>query len=476
MPPGVNSGGATLLSRIRSLRRENARIKKEMREQIVASERNMQAQVLFTVDMHLRALGFQIDHLEQHHPSVAGTVEGTNTDESEEVEDATDSDGLTDADAEGETDRDTGAEGEGEDGDSEDEEQQQDPRSDDQNGGSAEGSKQAVSSQVLRDLREEKENQPITPSGGSGKSGKGTVGFRGEALGNIQNTSIDRTVHAGLAGAVHQAVPAAKGVPTSQSFQPRIVPQAYAFCYNENALVYPQLQHFNTPVFRSPTTTVNVHPHGRPIDQRQYAHQQASYPVPVVVPQVVQAQLQPAQQQFPHPNQVPPVNTARFQSYAEELANYHHAQLMQRLVAQAPSLPTWNPNFQQYYGGGFMTQPKVLAPQQYLVPVYGGHGCGHLTGSGPQIAAPQPVRPIQQLAMFNLPSPGYSHGPVEGSSASSRGSSTRDPRTPTVQATTGGKVGGDERSSDENREPLKRAESDRSSEEDRGAKKRKLGS
>ena len=77
----------------------------------------MQAQVLFTVDMHLRALGFQIDHLEQHAPSVAGTVEGTNTDESEEVEDATDSDGLTDADAEGETDRDTVAEGEGENGD-----------------------------------------------------------------------------------------------------------------------------------------------------------------------------------------------------------------------------------------------------------------------------------------------------------------------------------------------------------------------
>jgi hypothetical protein len=194
----------------------------------------------------------------------------------------------------------------------------------------------------------------------------------------------------------------------------------------------------------------------------------------------MQAQLQPAQQQIPHSNQVPPVNVSKFQSYAEELANYHHTQMVRRLVAVAPSFPAWNPNFQQFYGSysGFIGQPAVLAPHQVLVPVYGhsvsgGHGgYSHLAGNGPQIAAPQPVRPMQQLPMLNVSTPGQGLVPVEGVHASSSGPAD-DP--PTVQASD--KAGSQGRKNYESREGLKRAESDCSSEdEDHGAKKRKLSS
>ncbi|RXW23438.1 hypothetical protein EST38_g2403 [Candolleomyces aberdarensis] len=494
MPPSANTGGATLLSRIRSLRRSQTRLQRDVTQFIQSSERVNDAQVICVVDARLRALGFRINH---HGAELLGRVEGGVAvsvapavgDESEE--DDADSDGSTDADAEGETDEEDAAEGEDEaedEGEEKGEEKRENQGSGEAEVSRAEDLKQAVSVKPLTSPSEEKENQHVSPSRGSGKFAKQTIGTRGQALGDIQNTTVGNTVPQVEVVGIHYnpsplQVPRQNGltpvrqmvVPTSQYFQPRVLPKAPAFRYNENALVHPQ--YFSVPTSQNPAP-VSGQTHnglGVPLHHRQQLQQRAVYPGPM--PQVMQHQPQQAQPQIMYPNQMPQVKVNRFQSYAEELANYHHAQLVRRLVPvpAAPTFPMWNPNFQQFYGGGFVGQP-MLAPHQVMVPVYDhrvGVGYGGYAGNGPQIAAPHPVRPMQQLPMLNVSTPGHTLAPVEGIRAVSKGP-VHEADPPAIQ--TSDETGNEGRSDNENREGLKRAEPDRESEdEDRGAmKKRKI--
>ncbi|KAJ2929681.1 hypothetical protein H1R20_g7428, partial [Candolleomyces eurysporus] len=497
MPPSANTGGATLLNRIRSLRRSQTRLRRDVTQFIQSSERVNRAQVICVVNAHLRALGFRISHhgAELHgvEGGVAVSVAPAVGNESEE--DDADSDGSTDADAEGETDEEDAVEREDE-AEDDDQEKEEEKREDQGSGEAgahrAEGLKQAVPVKPSTSLSEEKENQHVSPNRGSGKSTKCTIGTRGRALGDIQNTTEGDTVPQAEVVSAHcnpssLQVPRQNGptpgrqtvMPTSQYFQPRILPQAPAFRYNENAFLQPQ--YLSVPPFQSSTSVSGQTHNGLsvPLHHRQPLQQRAVYPGPR--PQVMQHQPQQAQPQIMYPNQMPQVNINRFQSYAEELANYHHAQLVRRLmpVPAAPTFPMWNPNFQQFYGGSFVGQP-MLAPHQVMVPVYDhrvgvGHGgYAHFTGNGPQIAAPHPVRPMQQLPILNTSTPGHTPGhalaPVEGAPAIPRGPANNP------QAVQASDEEGKEGRSNDEKEELKRAESDHKSEdEDRGAmKKRKI--